>query len=79
MTKEIKKPKISVRERVETWLKINGHLINKNAWDVEIGMPEGTLQKTVKYGKKLNLERIKKINKRIKKLYTIDGKPYDSV
>lgn len=69
---------MTIREKVEAWLRLNGHLINKNAWDLEIDVPTGTIQKAVKYGKRLNQERIKKINKRIKELNKIGGKPYDS-
>jgi hypothetical protein len=79
MNKELDKPQMTVRERVETWLNLNKKLLNKTAWDREISTPDGTLQKHAKYGKKLNDDCIKKLNKRIKELTKINGKPYESV
>lgn len=60
------------RERVQTWLRKNAHLINNSAFDREVGSPKGTLQKYMKYGKKLNDKYIKNLDKVIKEMSVID-------
>ncbi|WP_103867554.1 hypothetical protein [Aquimarina sp. I32.4] len=61
----MKKP--NVRQRVEKWLENNGHLINKNAFEREIEVSKGIIQKHIKYDKKINDQHIKALYKLIKK------------
>ena len=58
--------KLTVRQRVEKWLKTYGHLLNKTAIERELSISIGVLQKHLKYGKKLNDLDIKKLNNLIK-------------
>ncbi len=60
--------KSNIRQRVEKWLLTYGHLLNKNALEREIGVSKGMIQKFIKYGKKINDDRIKALYKLIKKL-----------
>ena len=63
--------KYSMRQRVENWLLTYGHLINKNALEREIGVSKGMIQKFIRYGKRINDERIKQLFKLIKKFGNI--------
>ncbi|UZO79736.1 hypothetical protein NBT05_12335 [Aquimarina sp. ERC-38] len=62
MTKQTK------RMKIESWLLTNYELINKQALDRKIDAPKGTVQKFIKYGKRINDERIRKLYKVIYEL-----------
>ncbi len=68
---------MTIRERVEIWLKAHGEFLNKSYLDRQIGSPEGTIQKFMKYDKKLNDNYIKKLDKVIINFLMINGKPYN--
>ena len=63
--------KSNVRQRVENWLQIYGHLINKNAFEREITVSKGVIQKFIKYDKKISDVHIKELFKLIKKFARI--------
>ncbi len=63
--------KKNVRERVEDWLKSHSHLINKNAFEREINVSKGIIQKHVKYDKKINDLHIKELYRLIKRFKDI--------
>ena len=63
--------KSNVRQRVENWLRIYGHLINKNAFEREITVSKGVIQKFIKYDKKISDVHIKELFKLIKKFARI--------
>lgn len=60
-----------IRQKVQNWLKKHGHILNKNAFEREIGISKGVIQKFLKYDKKLNDETIKKIYRYLLKLKSI--------
>lgn len=64
--------KLTVRERVENWLKKNSKLINKTGFEREALLTKGVIQKFVNYDKKLNDTDIRKIYKLIKKISNIN-------
>lgn len=63
--------KHNVRQRVENWLQTWGHLINKNAFEREINVSKGVLQKHIRYDKKISDKDIKELYKLIKKIKEI--------
>ncbi|TSE10157.1 hypothetical protein [Aquimarina algiphila] len=63
--------KSNVRQRVENWLHAKGHLINKNAFEREIKVSKGIVQKYIKYDKKISDKHIKELYKLIKKFREI--------
>ncbi|WP_103071869.1 hypothetical protein [Aquimarina sediminis] len=63
--------KSNIRQRVENWLQTRGHLINKNAFEREINVSKGIVQKYIKYDKKISDKHIKDLYKLIKKFRDI--------
>ncbi len=59
--------KESLRYRVEKWLKEKGHLINFTAFEREIKVSKGVVQKFVKNNKKIKDQHIRRLFKLIKK------------
>ncbi len=46
------------REKVETWLHNHKEILNSHAIDRQIGIAEGSIQKFLKYNRKINDQRI---------------------
>ncbi|WP_459212459.1 hypothetical protein [Aquimarina rhabdastrellae] len=46
------------REKVENWLHRHRDIINTHAIDREIGVAEGSIQKFLKYNRRINDQRI---------------------
>jgi len=59
------------RRQVENWLLKNGHLINKTAFEREIGISKGVLQKFLRYEKRISDSNIKELFKLIKQVKRI--------
>ncbi|WP_103072676.1 hypothetical protein [Aquimarina sediminis] len=55
------------RQAVELWLKNNQDVINGTGLDKRIGFPLGTIQKFLKYERKLNDKRITAIDNFLKR------------
>lgn len=55
--------KESKREKVESWMLKNKKFLNVKAIENDIEVPRGTVQKFLKYGRKLNTKRINALNK----------------
>ncbi len=61
----------TIRNRVEKWLSNKGHLINKTAFEREIQVTKGVIQKHLKYNKKIKDRDIKALYRLIKKFREI--------
>ncbi len=59
---------LSKREKIEKWLLKNQAFFNNQAIEREIGASKGSIQKFLKYNRKINDERIDAIGKLIKKM-----------